>query len=258
MINRANESFLSNMKVVVVISLLMMFTTATQFRWFVDANGQGKISSFSQIDVFVISNYMMMDILLILILILGVFSVKHDFFSSYLIKYKNNKKIWTYHVVKMFLLSVYSTLLCGIFSGIVGKLFLPDFNNWESDSSYLHISTGMILKDYSYIKLLFIFASSLIMIIFFMLLILTLGIWIFDNYIFAGIICVLISKIDLLGFFPISLFSNRVGLSYLILMDEYNIVNQIVIPVVGIVLVILAGYYITSKKEFLKVSKIME
>lgn len=250
MISKYSKMILRNMELIVLFVICVGIIDLLQLLMITRRISQ---ATMCYLDAFAITSRFSYTVLIPFSVFLSIVLIKDDFNAMFLLKYKKLRKIWMITVYKLGLLSFYMSLCITVLTGLAGKLFGKSFFNWDSGDSFLQLWVGGTMESISYPIFIIVFFTSIFFTIWIMSLAAFWFYWVFHSYALGYGIVVLFGYLDehLFGWTK-PVLHNRVSADYQIWTQKINYFEQILLPIIILTIIILSGFFLVKRRDFLK------
>lgn len=199
------------------------------------------------VDVFALLSSYKQEVILPFVSLSIIFFIKNDFSCNVVLRRKNVRGIWLFEVLKIFVLSMYFSLMILLWTGVLAKVFSVCTYNWNEYNSYFtYFVEGKVLERLSYPLFILIYVVSNMFVIFAAGMIILLCYWLTDTYtwgyLFVSTYWSFKPEPDLMDTYCTAGFK--------IWMKEINWMGQLLYPALFILILVLAGYVFVKNKEF--------
>lgn len=199
------------------------------------------------VDAFSLISTYKQEVILPFVSLSILFFIKNDFSCNVVLRRKSVRRIWLCEVLKIFVLSVYFSLIILVWTGGLAKVFSACTYNWNEYNSYFTCFTqGEVLERLSYPLFILLYVISNMFVIFAAGMIILLCYWLTGSYIWGYLFVA-----TYWSFKPeTDFFDKYCTAGFKVWLKEINWTGQLLYPALFILILVFAGYVLVKNKEF--------
>lgn len=199
------------------------------------------------VDVFALISKYKQEAILPFVSLSVIFFIKHDFSCNVVLRQKSVRTVWLHEALKLFILSIYMSLVVLVWTGVLAKFFSECAYSWDTyNSHFAMITGGEVLNKLSYPLFLLVYFISNVFLIYVSSLIILLCYWLFGTYIWGYLF------VATYWFFmtEADLFDQYCTAEFSVWLKAIKWHEQLLYPVLLSLVLIFAGFILVKNKEF--------